>query len=252
MDLREMMLQTGQFMTVANVKNGGTLDDKIVLAGATPVKVKVNVSKVEKIKFDLRYTYDAKKQKGGFEFSKDFYESIPSLNEKGTGFSEFYIAGNNQTVLILCTEGVANEYGVTPKILNSKKGENKSLTFKALSLEFYAQKSELFPKNEEGSWLFNLTQTGLQGVYSIDPATLELTGTVEDNSPAITENIVEELIAVGIPESQEIFSGESEMPDWVKADVAATIEAQENQAIANFEAQNSSLNELADSILAGN
>lgn len=248
-----MMLQTGQFMTVANVKNGGSLEDKIVLAGSTPVKVKVNVSKVEKVKFDMRYTYDTAKQKGGFEFSKDFYESIPSLSEKGTGFSEFYIAGTNQTVLVLCTEGVANDYGVVPKILNSKKGENKSLTFKALSLEFYAQKSELFPRNESGTWLFTLPETVLPGVYSIEPATIELSGTV-DNSPAIAESPIatcEEVIPVQavVEEPIEFLQSESNIPAWVQAAVAAEITAQE-EAIANFEDQNTSMMNLADEILA--
>lgn len=248
MDLKEMMLTTGQFMTVANVKNGN-LEDKIVLAGATPVKVKLNVSKVEKIKFDLRYTYDATKQKGKFDFSQEFFDSIPKLNEKGIGFSEFYIAGTNQTVLVLCQEGVTNDYGVTPKILNSKKGEKKSLGFIALSLEFYAQKSELFPKNEAGTWLFTLPETSLPGVYSIQPATIELSGTVEDNSPAITENVI--VAPVESVCEEVVEENNSEIPAWVQADVAAEITAQE-EAISNFEnnASAQSMVNYADQILA--
>jgi hypothetical protein len=249
MDLKEMMLTTGQFMTVANVKNGGSLEDKIVLAGATPVKVKLNVSKVEKIKFDLRYTYDATKQKGKFDLSQDFFDSVAGLNEKGTGFSEFYIAGTNQTVLVLCTEGVSNDYGVTPKILNSKKGDKKSLGFVAVSLEFYAQKSELFPKNEAGTWLFNLPETALPGVYSIEPATIELEGTVEDNSPAITENIVAPVESVC--EEEPVVDVPSNIPAWVQADVTAEVTAQE-EAIANFESNTPapSMVDYANQVLA--
>ena len=70
MNLEELMMEEGQFMSVANVKKGSI--EEIIVTTKEPIKVKVLAEKVEKVKWDLRAI--SKEGITKFEFSEDFFK----------------------------------------------------------------------------------------------------------------------------------------------------------------------------------
>lgn len=116
---------------------------------------------------DLKFV--SKNGASQFTFSKDFFASIPDIQEKGTGFTEIYL--NKCIYLYFCSVDGANDLDLKPKYMYNKKGANKLPTFKADTLGALVQRLCLdeagegtyqlsLIKNEDVANLFQITLLG--------------------------------------------------------------------------------------------
>jgi hypothetical protein len=225
-DFLNELLQNGETTTVNNPRSGESIEGRVIKL----TKVKLPLSskaKVEEI-FDLKLT--RKDGKSLFTLGKTFFDSISALNEVGTGLTPVFM--NNKIYMFLCNEKDENKLTLKPFVLNTKKGINKSLTFKSQSLEMFVNRTHS-QTDEIVKW--SLTpEIKLEGLFELTPATLELSVETENNSAL---NVQPELASAPTINSEYVDPRQTNLLDIVESN-----SVKENEETVN-------LNSFTDDIL---
>lgn len=159
-DFLSRIKEEGKVLSVANP----TIKGKDVEEYLQALKGGEGSSSKASITGDLKFV--SKNGASQFTFSKDFFASIPDIQEKGTGFTEIYL--NKCIYLYFCSVDGANDLDLKPKYMYNKKGANKLPTFKADTLGALVQRLCLdeagegtyqlsLVKNEDVANLFQIT-----------------------------------------------------------------------------------------------